>query len=411
MRLYDPPMDHLGGPLGGPPVLTPELAQEIARDIGRITGFNVLITDPAAVVIGCGDLARVGTVHEASLEVLRTGRPATHSAEQAGRMRGVRPGMSLPITVGEEVIGTVCLTGVPEEVHRFGLVVRRQTEILLEEAALLRSRMLHERAVDDFVRDIALYDPEVVGPEAVAARAVELGLIPGVARSAVLLEVRSAGAPDRADEGPAAVSRLTVLRTVREVFRDRQDVAGEQTAGRYAVLAAAHEGRAAPERLPERCEHLLALLAERHGLDGRMAVGEPAAGAAGMHDSYRDAATALRTGPAVFPGERVFIASELRVPQLLGSIPPHDRARFTEAVLGRLREQPDWPTLRETLIGWAEGGLSLVRVAERLHIHRNTLLYRLEKIGKLSGRRVREPGQAIEMYLASLADTLREGAR
>ncbi|MGW5698441.1 sugar diacid recognition domain-containing protein, partial [Streptomyces asiaticus] len=32
-----------------------------------------LITDPGAVVIGCGDLARVGTVHEASLEVVRTG--------------------------------------------------------------------------------------------------------------------------------------------------------------------------------------------------------------------------------------------------------------------------------------------------------------------------------------------------
>ncbi|WP_413104550.1 helix-turn-helix domain-containing protein [Streptomyces sp. Inha503] len=68
-------------------------------------------------------------------------------------------------------------------------------------------------------------------------------------------------------------------------------------------------------------------------------------------------------------------------------------------------------TARETLIGWAEGGLSPVRVAERPHIHRNALPYRLEKIGKSSGRRVRELGQAIEMYLASLGDTLREGAR
>jgi hypothetical protein len=35
--------------------LTAELAQQIAIDIGRITGFNVLITDQQAVVIGCGD--------------------------------------------------------------------------------------------------------------------------------------------------------------------------------------------------------------------------------------------------------------------------------------------------------------------------------------------------------------------
>ncbi|MEU0839827.1 sugar diacid recognition domain-containing protein [Streptomyces sp. NPDC005962] len=388
-------------PLSGHPVLTPQLAQEIAHDIGRITGFNVLITDPGAVVIGCGDLSRVGTVHEASLEVVRTGRPATHTAGQASRMRGVRHGTSLPITVGEEVIGTVCLTGEPAEVDRFGLVVRRQAEILLEEAALLRSRMLHERAVDDFVRDVALYDPEVVDAGAVDARAVELGLAPGAARAALLLEVRTAG------EG-AGVSRITVLRTVREVFRDRQDVAGEQAAGRYVVLAAAHGERAAPGRLADACGQLLSLLRERHGLDGRMAVGEPGKGTTGMHHSYRDAATALRIGPAVFPGERVFTACDLRIPHLLGSVPHHGRARFADAVLGDLRGQPDWPTLRETLIGWAEGGFHLVRAAERLHIHRNTLLYRLEKIGNLSGKRVREPVQAIEMYLACLTDVLAE---
>ncbi|MFE2181924.1 hypothetical protein [Streptomyces sp. NPDC059455] len=43
-----------------------------------------------------------------------------------------------------------------------------------------------------------------------------------------------------------------------------------------------------------------------------------------------------------------------------------------------------------------------------LHAHG---VFVTEKIGKLSGRRVREPGQAIEMYLASLADILQEGAR
>src|SRR6201989_475033 len=128
------------------PALTPELAQQVAIDIGRITGFNVLITAQQAVVIGCGDQSRIGTLHEASHEVLRTRQAKTHTAEQARRLRGVKPGISLPIIVGAEAIGTVCLTGSPEDVRRFGLVVQRQTELLLEEAALLRSRLLHERA-------------------------------------------------------------------------------------------------------------------------------------------------------------------------------------------------------------------------------------------------------------------------
>ncbi|MBT2674875.1 helix-turn-helix domain-containing protein [Streptomyces sp. ISL-14] len=43
--------------------------------------------------------------------------------------------------------------------------------------------------------------------------------------------------------------------------------------------------------------------------------------------------------------------------------------------------------LRETLIAWAECGFQLVRTADRLATHRNTLLYRLTKIEELAGRR------------------------
>jgi len=370
-------------------VLTPALAQEIACDIGRITGFNVLITDREAVVIGCGDTARLGTVHEASYEVLRTRRPVTHTAEQARRLRGVLPGTSLPIIVGAEAVGTVGLTGEPEEVRRFGLVVRRQTEILLEEAALLRSRLLHERAVDDCVRNIALYDPDVVDAESVEARLAELGMDPRRPRTAVVLDVRAGG-----------VSRLSLLRTVREVFDGGQDVAGELAAGRYAVLRAEAGG------LVERCSALVERLRDRHAADARAGVGEPGRGVAGMHASYRDAALALRAGPRLDPDGRVFAVAELRVPQLVASVVRQDRARYAAALLAGLRGRADWPVLRETLIAWAECGFQLVRTAERLAVHRNTLLHRLAKIEQLSGRAVREPRTAMAMYLACLADVL-----
>ncbi|NEA98216.1 sugar diacid recognition domain-containing protein [Streptomyces sp. SID13726] len=370
-------------------VLTPALAQEIACDIGRITGFNVLITDREAVVIGCGDTGRLGTVHEASYEVLRTRRPATHTAEQAGRLRGVLPGTSLPIIVGAEAVGTVCLTGEPEEVRRFGLVVQRQTEILLEEAALLRSRLLHERAVDDCVRDIALYDPDVVDAETVEARLGELGVDPGRPRAAVVLDVRAGG-----------VSRLSLLRTVREVFDGGQDVAGELAAGRYLVLRAGGAG------LVGRCHALVERVAERHGADAWAGIGEPGRGITGMHDSYRDAALALRAGPRLDPDGRVFDVTELRVPQLVASVVRQERARYAAVLLAGVREREDWPVTRETLIAWAECGFRLVRTAERLAIHRNTLLYRLARIEELSGRGVREPRTAMALYLACLADAL-----
>jgi sugar diacid utilization regulator len=88
----------------------------------------VLITGTDGIVIGSGDTGRIGTLHEASLQVMRTLEPAWHNAEQARRLTGVRPGMTLPIILDGIAVGTVGITGSPRQVRQFGLVVQRQTD-------------------------------------------------------------------------------------------------------------------------------------------------------------------------------------------------------------------------------------------------------------------------------------------
>lgn len=77
-------------------MLSPSLAQEIAGDTSAVIGFNVLITDADGTVIGSGDSSRVGTFHEASVEVIRTKEPATHNASQAQSLRGYGQGSRCP---------------------------------------------------------------------------------------------------------------------------------------------------------------------------------------------------------------------------------------------------------------------------------------------------------------------------
>ncbi|MGW7492515.1 CdaR family transcriptional regulator [Streptomyces sp. NPDC054786] len=380
----------------GRPVLAPETAQEIARDITGIVGFNVLITDREAIVIGSGDPARIGTLHEASVEVLATLRPQAHDTRQARGLHGVRPGISLPLVVDGEPLGTVGLTGPPSRVRQFGLVVQRQAEILIRESERQRSLLLRERAVEDLLRELALPDPQRLHPEALAARAAELGVNLTVPRRALLIDLGDAA---------GGVSRPAVLRTVREVFAGPQDLIGEVTAGRPVVLHPAAHDRSADDGA-----RLVTLLADRHGLTVRVGVGDAATGPAGLHASYRGAEEALRIGPLLDhggPGPAhgpVLCAPALRVPRLLAGVPQEAGLRYAAEVLGPLRAEPDWPTLRATLIGWAESGCHLVRAAEQLHIHRNTLVYRLDKITRRAGRPVRDPAEAIALYLACLTE-------
>jgi DNA-binding PucR family transcriptional regulator len=62
--------------------------------------------------------------------------------------------------------------------------------------------------------------------------------------------------------------------------------------------------------------------------------------------------------------------------------------------------------LRATIIAWCEAGFGLVAAASALHIHRNTLVYRLGKIERITGRPLREHRATLTLYLACLADQL-----
>ncbi|MFI7132208.1 CdaR family transcriptional regulator [Nonomuraea sp. NPDC050153] len=378
-----------------PPILTPALAQGIAGDTSDIIGFNVLITDRHGTVIGSGDSSRLGSFHEASVEVMHTLEPAAHSGDQARRLRGVRPGITLPIVIDGRAVGTVGITGSPAQVKRFGLVVKRQTEILLQESMLLRSRMLRERTMEDLLRDIMQFDPDVADPGELMARAQELGFNLGQPHAVVLIEISEAPG-----HGDGTDSRPGLLRVIREVFCGPQDLVASVAGGRYAALrrtSAPADPRPLADRLADR-------IRQSAGLQARIGLGGSASSVPELHASFADAAAALRLGPRVRPGSPVHAIDELRVHQVLAAAPSTARLRLGEVFTAELRERPEWPALRQTIIAFCENGFNLVKAASALNIHRNTLLYRLDKIAALSGHSGDDHVARLGMYLACVAD-------
>ena len=369
-------------------VLTPELAGEIADETTRILGHNVLITDENAGVIGSGDVSRVGTIHEASVAVVKSGVAASHNAEEAAALVGVRPGITMPIVLDGVVVGTVGITGSPAQVVRLGRLVQRQTEILLRESLFQRTRLLRENRLTQLVRDIVEFDPRIVDEQIIHATGVELGYDLGQQRVAIMLEVQ---------RGPE--SYPSSVRAIGEVFDARTDIVAELAAGRYVVLH--HPSPDNAENLRSQARRTAALLRERHGVVAHIGIGESCSGVAALADSCADAKAALQlTGQGT--GVELREISQLRVRQLLDSTSNLARARFTRSQLARLSGENDFPVLRETLLAWCECGFNLVTTAKRLSIHRNTVIYRLDKVSRLTARDVRRPAVAIALYLACL---------
>ncbi|HSK95926.1 MAG TPA: sugar diacid recognition domain-containing protein [Euzebyales bacterium] len=394
-------------------MLSSAVAQEIADTITSAIGHNVLITDAAGRVIGSGDPSRVDTLHEASLEVVRRRAGAWHDAAAASRLAGVKPGMTLPILLDQDVVGTVGITGDPGTVRSFGEIVRRQTEILVRQTMLLRLDLLRERALEQLVQDIAGYEPDSGDDEWLHLRAEKLGFAIVVPRAAVIIAIDhpSPRATDRAPGRAPDIERQSrTLQLARDVFDAPQDLVTEVAADTIAVLADLSARRGSDADLGEACRHLLAETERRYDTRAWAGVGPVARELAGLRRSYHDAWTALRLGRRLAPDRALHRAEQFRIRSLLTGVGARQRQRYRDGLLADLRAHRSWPELRRTIVAWVEHGLRLTDTARALRIHRNTLIYRLDRISTIAGTSIRTPRHAVAVYLACLLDELDDPA-
>jgi purine catabolism regulator len=130
-------------------------------------------------------------------------------------------------------------------------------------------------------------------------------------------------------------------------------------------------------------EVLSRLEAWRAQEDLRVGVGRLAANPEALARSYREARQALMIGRRLFSGQPVIYFGELGIYRLLFHLHgAEDVQAFYEEVLGPLLEY-DRRTdneLVETLETYFACNGNLSEAARRLHLHRNSLLYRLERI-------------------------------
>jgi len=136
------------------------------------------------------------------------------------------------------------------------------------------------------------------------------------------------------------------------------------------------------------------------GGEFRAAVGVPALGPAGLRRSYLAARDAERIARQGLPG-KVTVYRDLDLIALLAADP--ERAQwFVSDHLGKLAAQEDetLADLRATALCYLESGCSLVKTATALHVHRNTVLYRLGSIERLLGHEIRVNPLATHAALA-----------
>jgi purine catabolism regulator len=207
---------------------------------------------------------------------------------------------------------------------------------------------------------------------------------------------------DPGDSGAVEQPRLRLRDALRRLLDERGvPYLVRQEEGRVVAFVPASPEMARGGPGPEALRRAVAGWLD--GLAVSLGVGRAYAGLGGLSTSYHEAAEALAIGQALLGGSRTTHFADLGIRRLLFPLrgSPELKA-FYDEFLGALEsyDERHGTELIRTLEGFFAHHGNHVRAAEALHLHRNTLLYRLARIQAIAGLDLDDPEVRLAVQVA-----------
>lgn len=381
------------------PTISLALAQDIVRRTMPIIPFSVNVIDAQGTILASGDVERIGQRHPGAQLVLARGAAVELDTQAASRLPGARAGINLPLCVRGAICGVVGLTGEPASVRQFGELVRAMAEMMLEQAQLVDELQQEKHYREQFLTQLLRRGD--VSDASMQTWAARLALDLRTPRAVFVLEVLEVQAP-----GAPLEQILGQLQQLQAALAQRwpQQLSAVLSPGELVLYEPFAGATAEQARL--RLQQLWQLVQQHLHVPATLAMGVALPGLDGAAASYASARQTARigrarAGPDHNAGLSTFSYLELSLPVLLSGLNDGWQAGQLRQVLAPLTAHDRKSgLLMRTLATWFRHHSQPGTTAKALHIHRNTLDYRLQKIAGLTGLKLDHTDDRLLLYVA-----------
>ena len=379
-------------------VLDKELCEKLVQAASLTIGCNVLVTDEKGYVYASNMKEREGTLHEGSLEVLESGKTTWHDEAAVRRLAGTMPGITIPLFIENQVIGTIGITGEPKTVADYAALVQQMTQVFMSFQRRQQTSAGMDIKLQNLVREIVQFDARIRHPQEIHNMAFELGADLELPRAVILIQKAAGPQPHQGAKG----DNVSDGELVNRFFRMQQDFVCRRNDGEYLVLACLP--REGVSGLIERCGHMENEL-RRHG-QFRIGIGTAAHGLEELRTSYENAAFALRTIQTGVRRESCLAYQELNLERLAAGLPDDVCSAVLAACPKSLFLSHRYPEIMDIIDTWCRQGFHFMNTARALHVHKSTLTYRFQRIRELYNIDLYDFQQVIPLFLVNIRSRL-----
>lgn len=121
-----------------------------------------------------------------------------------------------------------------------------------------------------------------------------------------------------------------------------------------------------------------------------------------LHAMYEETALTLRIGSLFYPEQSIFCADRLGVGRLIIQLPRPVCERYLKEIWGSADLAAMDEEIMATVDCFLQNNLNIAETARQLHMHRNTLIYRISQVQKQTGLDLRNFEDAMQFKIAEM---------
>ncbi len=356
-------------------ILNQQFAQKFVDSIISNIGYNVNIMNQNGIIIASGSKERIGSFHKVALEVIKLQKRIDVTDTQCD---GVKIGINMPFYFNSKMAGVIGITGKPSILENIASMVKMMAEIMLEQE-YLKERVYFSQNQNTFFINKLLSENSEDSYSEIYRWSGRLGYSMDLPRCVCLITAkipRDTKDPFMRKENMSN----TILSEIKSLqSTDPQDIFSESDIDKIIILKSLKsKNEFASEKLRNYLEDIIELIHTKHGLDLVVGVGSPyTEPIKNLKTSYAEAQAMLDLAvKSSCKNKAIFVTDH--IPEYLFYQIPQDRLQhFLAPYSDQLKENAE---LKETVQGLVENDMNIVSTSKQLHLHRNTVVFRLEKL-------------------------------
>lgn len=370
-------------------IITAPLAQMIVDSIMPIVQQNINIMNSAGVIIGSGQKSRISTFHQGAKDVLESGNFIEIYPDDTARYPGSLPGLNWPIALGKQIVGVVGISGHPDMVRDTAKLVKMVTELILERENLIEEIQANMQLRDQFI-ELLLSDKSADNYTQITKMAALLRFDLNHPRLIAVVDISNMLEDALKQYGTLDLVTSRTRENIKQLVEASDLISAKDMVAfseRELVILKHFPLTADSETITEWSLALIQMLkAEFPGDTLTLGVGSLTSSPLELRFSLSEALFAQKANTADASSATTIFDFNILVSYLVtqpGSLETcQTYKQLKELTCTTLNRKYD---MKNTINALLKHNLNISATAKALFVHRNTLVFRLEKLKELTG--------------------------